>query len=153
MAELQKVGWLIRYTHQTPLKRTMAFLSLKSEGQGQRFVPFVSFLSYCICKLCKHPHPLKIYEQSPNFPLPTKKKENQQKPNQINPPENPPKKTKENPKTKPCCGKQAESSRSEEASFRKPKFKKPSESLFSKPQLVMQGWEHQMSPQHRLSFL
>lgn len=99
----------------------MALLSLQSEGQGQCFVP-PCFLPLLVCEqTLKHPHPLKIYEQSPNFPPPAKKEKQQQQPKKKNLPENP-QKTKENPKTKPCCGKQADSSRSEEPSFKKPKF-------------------------------
>lgn len=74
----------------------MAFLSLQSEGQGQCFVP-LCFLPLLVREqTLKHPHPLKIYEQSPNFPPPAKKEKQQQQPKKIH--QRTPKKTKRTPK-------------------------------------------------------
>lgn len=104
-------------------------------------------------KHCEHLHPLKIYEQSPNFPPPTKKNEKQQQQQKKNhqrffSPKNPTSTPKQS---------LAVENRHRLAGQKNPVLRSPSfncsESLFSKPQLVMQGWEHQMSPQHRLYFL
>lgn len=125
------------------------FFPSSQKGKDSVLYHFVSFLSWCVSKLCKHPHPLKIYEQSPNFPhkeeskMATATKKNHQR---TLP------KTKRTPKESVAV-----ENRQSLAGHKNPVLKSPSfncsESLCSKPQLVMQGWEHQMSPQHRLSFL
>lgn len=125
----------------------MASLSLKPKGQGHYHTTlFPSSLS-AWANTANIQALLKFMNSHPTSLSPQKRKKNNNRS-----PGNPPKKTMTTPKKS-----LAVENRQRLVSQKNPILKNPSfnysESLFSKPQLVMQGWEHQMSPQHRLSLL